>query len=257
MSDPKEQSSEMKAVSEHVPPKTSDTMDGINLKPRLYETAEQRLDAIEMIGEEVASGYEPNADSGITPGMRYLHCSRTIHQLVTDRNRSVGLYLAVATLLWTASTALLNVKPNTTHIIPLEVLQRWCLPVSFGIMAILAFLVAFLLIRSRVGLIYEVAKMNVLLGIPAGRVKRVNPLSIFFLMHLMVSLAGGGSAGLFSAYIMRLINPEMNLTLLGWLGFTISAVIAGLLVFLYIWQVKAITSDEKLNLEHKQANQKS
>ena len=35
----------------------------------------------------------------ITPGMRYLHSSRTIHQLVTDRNRAVGIYLAVASLL--------------------------------------------------------------------------------------------------------------------------------------------------------------
>ena len=66
---------------------------------------EELVDAIEMIGEEKAAGFEP-ARSQITPGMRYLHSSRTIHQLVTDRNRAVGIYLAVASLLLTASGAL-------------------------------------------------------------------------------------------------------------------------------------------------------
>src|SRR4051812_13502970 len=46
--------------------------------------SEKLVDAIEMIGEETAGGLRP-APSEVTAGMRYLHCSRTIHQLVTDR----------------------------------------------------------------------------------------------------------------------------------------------------------------------------
>src|SRR5688572_29868373 len=49
--------------------------------------SEQLVDAIEMIGEEQAAQLPPPRDDGISPGMRYLHSSRTIHQLVTDRNR--------------------------------------------------------------------------------------------------------------------------------------------------------------------------
>ncbi len=53
-----------------------------------------------------------------------------------------------------------------------------------------------ILVRTRIGLIYEVSKMNALLGLPSERVKRVNPLSIFFLMYLMVALLGAACAGL-------------------------------------------------------------
>jgi hypothetical protein len=41
--------------------------------------------------------------------------------------------------------------------------------------------------------------MNTLLGLPATRVKRVNPLSIFFLMHTLVVLLGAASAGAVAA----------------------------------------------------------
>ncbi len=75
------------------------------------EQAESRVDQIEMIGEELAAGLLTGGRSGVTAGMRYLHSSRTIHQLVTDRNRAVGIYLAVATLMWTASATILNAKP--------------------------------------------------------------------------------------------------------------------------------------------------
>ena len=44
-------------------------------------TSERLVDAIEMIGEEQAAGLKPSPDT-VTAGMRYLHCSRTIHQLV-------------------------------------------------------------------------------------------------------------------------------------------------------------------------------
>src|SRR5581483_11080259 len=74
--------------------------------------------------------------------------------------------------------------------------------VTFGILAVLALFTGFLLIRTRIGLIYEVVKMNVLLGLPIGRVKRLGFLSIFFIMHLVVSLAGGGSALLFTYFLL-------------------------------------------------------
>src|SRR4051794_40099288 len=60
--------------------------------------SEKLVDAIEMIGEEKAAGFDAAGPSQVTPGMRYLHSSRTIHQLVTDRNRAVGIYMAVASL---------------------------------------------------------------------------------------------------------------------------------------------------------------
>src|SRR5262249_15300424 len=153
---------------------------------------EKRVDEIEMMGEEEALGYRKPGQSLIHPNLRYLHSSRTIHQLITDRNRAVGLFLAVASLLWTASRAILNPKPTDNLMVPTASIQRWCLPVTSGTLAVLALFTGFLLIRTRIGLIYEVAKMNVLLGLPIGRVQRVNPLSIFFIMHLLVALAGGG-----------------------------------------------------------------
>ena len=83
---------------------------------------------------------------------------------------------------------------------------------------------ALLLVRTRVGLIYEVAKMNVLLGLPIGRVKRINPLSIFFLMQSMVSLAGGVSAALFGLHLLALAGLENPL--LGGLSALIGVVMA-------------------------------
>src|SRR5262249_51238284 len=155
-------------------------------------------DQIEMLGEEEAAGMRLGA-SQVTPGMRYLHSSRTIHQLVSDRNRAVGIFLAVATLLWTASAAVMNARRDPGYISPRSTVKRWCMPFTFGVMTVLAVFVAFLLVRTRVGLIFEVAKMNALLGLPIGRVRRLSPLSIFFIMQAMISLAGGCSAGLLAA----------------------------------------------------------
>src|SRR5262249_35771907 len=151
------------------------------------------VDAIEMIGEETAAGMPPPAPPGasqgqVTPAMRYLHCSRTIHQLVTDRNRAVGLFLGVASLLITASGVIYNANPQGDLIIPIEKIQRWCFPLAFAALTVLAVLIAFMMIRTRVGLIYEVAKMNALLGLPVGRVQRIAPLSIFFIMQAIISL---------------------------------------------------------------------
>src|SRR5690242_11083261 len=136
--------------------------------------SEKLVDAIEMIGEEQAAGMAQPSHL-VTPGMRYLHSSRTIHQLVTDRNRAVGIFLAVASLLLTASGAIFHANPRGDLIIPIEEIQRWCLPVTFAALTVLALFMAFLMIRTRVGLIYEVAKMNALLGLPVGRVQHLNP----------------------------------------------------------------------------------
>lgn len=207
------------------------------------EDSERKVDEIEMIGEELAVKWPVSTHEGITPGMRFLHSSRTIHQLVTDRNRALGLYLAVATLLWTASTALLNAKPGAQLIIPIETLQRWCLPVTLGTMTLLALFTGFLLIRTRIGLIYEVAKMNALLGLPIGRVQRVNVLSLFFIMHAFTSFAGGGSALLFLYHMFVLWHWPAPLTLACLGGVLVTAGLLGL----YIGTVLATTSDQKLS----------
>jgi hypothetical protein len=205
--------------------------------------SEKVVDAIEMIGEEQAAGMTPH-HSQVTAGMRYLHCSRTIHQLVTDRNRAVGIYLTVASLLVTACSVLLNARPSPNFIVPIETIHRWCLPVTFGILTVLSLLVAFLLIRTRIGLIYEVAKMNALLGLPLGRVQRNSPLSIFFILQAIISLAGGTAAALFSLWMIYLQNPDAGHA--AWIAIGIGAVVAGLLMLLYVTTVNATTSDERL-----------
>jgi uncharacterized membrane protein YdbT with pleckstrin-like domain len=100
-----------------------------------------------------------------------------------------------------------------------------------------------LLIRTRAGLIYEVAKMNALLGLPVGRVKRLSPLSIFFLMQTMISLLGGACAALFSVFMIRLENPQGNAF---WPALLIGVLVAALLMTLYIVTVSYITSDHRL-----------
>lgn len=229
-----------------VPPPSTAALDGLSGVASLNDPVEKRVDDIEMIGEEEAAGFSGPHHSEVTAGMRYLHCSRTIHQLVTDRNRAVGLYLAVASLLWTATSALLNAKPLDNQIVPLAVIQRYCMPVTFATLTVLALFAGFLLIRTRIGLIYEVAKMNVLLGLPIGRVQRINPLSIFFIMHLLISLAGGSSGGLFTYYVLVGavgLNPVTGtLALSALLGFALTL----LLVLLYIGTVLYTTADKKL-----------
>ncbi|MDG3003379.1 hypothetical protein [Paludisphaera mucosa] len=176
-----------------------DHVEGLNNEIAGEEAIDRRLADIEMLGEEAAIGWKPATHVPLAPEVRFLHISRTIHQLVTDRNRSVGIFLAVASILVAAATGLLNVKTDVAPIIPLRVVQYWCLPVTFTTLAILAVFISFLLIRARIGLIYEVTKLNALLGLPAKRVERVNPLSIFYIMHLLVVVLGGASAGLAAA----------------------------------------------------------
>ncbi len=249
-------SEEVADVAREVPPPSAAQSDGLTGNEALDEAAEKKIDDIEMIGEELAAGYRPAGHSEISAGMRYLHCSRTISQLITDRNRAVGIYLAVATLLWTASTALLNARPAGELRIPIQVIQAWCLPVTFGTMTVLALFVGFLLIRTRVGLIYEVAKMNVLLGLPVGRVRRINPLSIFFLMHALVSLAGGGSAALFTMYLLARPGPAPGSAVVPvLLAVAVGVGVTALLIVVYVATVLRTTSDEKLQGESKAPRQ--
>ena len=174
---------------------------GVSIDVSGEDEVDRRLAEIEMAGEEAAIGFEPKDVPRLSPEVRYLHVSRTIHQLVTDRNRSVGIFLFVASVLAGASTALLNVKADVVPIIPLSGIQYWCLPVTFATLGVIGLFVSLILIRTRIGLIYEVSKMSVLLGLPTVRVDRVNPLSIFYLMHLLVALLGGASVGFTSGMI--------------------------------------------------------
>jgi hypothetical protein len=241
---PPNPSPELAAIVRQLPDAHEGTTESFDVKGG-EGYSEKLVDSIEMIGEETASGMPvPAAHGQVTAGMRYLHCSRTIHELVTDRNRAVGLFLGVASLLVTASSALVNATPRDNLIIPLSEMQRWCFPVTFGALTVLALFVAFLLIRTRVGLIYEVAKMNALLGLPVGRVQRIAPLSIFFIMQSIISLAGGACGGLFSLHLMYLLSP-VPLHVAAW-GALTGVIIAALLMILYVVTVNHTTSDKRL-----------
>jgi len=206
--------------------------------------SEKVVDAIEMIGEEVAGEYRPKGSPDVTPGMRYLHCSRTIHQLVTDRNKAVGIFLAVASLLLTASSVILNASPKGDLIIPMAAIQKWCLPIAFGVLTVLSVFVAFLLIRTRVGLIYEVAKMNALLGLPVGRVQRINPMGIFFIMQALISLAGGFCAGMFTVFMVQWADRTTQTA--PWWGALVGVILTVGLMVLYILTIHTTTSDQRL-----------
>jgi len=238
--------SDLAEVVSQVKPATEANAAGLSIQAVPEDASEKLVDQIEMIGEETAAGFRPPGHSEVTPGMRYLHSSRTIHQLVSDRNRAVGLFLAVASLLWTASSALLNADPNATGelLIPLRVIKQWCLPVTFGTLTVFSLFVSFLLIRTRIGLIYEVAKMNALLGLPVGRVQRVNVLSLFFIMHAMICLAGGGCGALFSMYLLRMGGTELSHVLVP--AVLIGLGIAILLLLCYVLTILHTTSDKKL-----------
>jgi hypothetical protein len=239
--------SEVADLKAQVPPPSAAQTDGLFGAASMDDWTEKKVDDIELIGEEVAAGYRPPGHSEVNAGMRYLHCSRTIHQLVTDRNRAVGLYLAVATVLWTASTALLNARPSAQLRIPIEMIQEACLPITFATMTVLALFVGFLLIRTRVGLIYEVAKMNVLLNLPIGRVKRINPLSIFFIMHALIAAAGGVSAALLTMYLLAHPAADPDVTVVPKLAAILIGIAVTLfLIFVYVGTVRYTTSDEKL-----------
>lgn len=224
-----------------------DHIEGFQVDVTGDEQVDKRLAEIEMTGENVAAGWKPAPHVPLSPEVRYLHVSRTIHQLITDRNRSVGIFLFVASLLIGSSSALLNAHPVIDPIIPLAAIQYWCLPVTFGTLAVIAGFISLLLIRARIGLIYEVAKMHTLLGLPLGRVERVNPLSIFYLMHLLVATLGGASAGLtwgmISGHLARSTGDPLSPILQG-MGVALAYLI--LLELLYYLTILRATSDAKL-----------
>ncbi|HEV3164561.1 MAG TPA: hypothetical protein VGZ22_11085 [Isosphaeraceae bacterium] len=208
------------------------------------EQVDAKLAAIEMAGEEVASGFKPQPHVPLSPEVRYLHFSRTIHQLVTDRNRAVGIFLFVASVLIGASSALLNAHPRGEPIVPLAAIQFWCLPITFGTLAVIALFTSLILIRTRIGLIFEVAKMNALLGLPSERVKRVNPLSIFYLMHLLVVVLGAACAGL-TAGMLGYRSAAQASPAIG-LGLVTAFVFLLVLQAIYYVTISHTTSDTKL-----------
>ncbi len=204
--------------------------------------SQKLVDEIEMMEEESAARLS-HAPTGVTPGMRYLHSSRTIHQLITDRNKAVGIYLAVASLLLTASGAVMNVRESVDSLVPIRVIQRWCLPTTFAVLTGLALFMALILIRTRVGLIYEVAKMNALLGLPVVRVTNLSPLSIFFIMQALLSAGGGFSAGMFAIFLLHAFGYEG-----GWvavIGFAVGAVVCAALILCYALTIKTIILKDK------------
>ncbi len=214
------------------------------------ESVDRRLADIELVGEEVAAGWKPDPHEPLAPEVRYLHVSRTINQLVTDRNRSVGIFLGVASVLFAASTAILNIKADVVPIIPVSALQYWCLPATFGTLSVLAIFISLLLIRSRIGLIYEVTKMNAILGLHSKRVERVNPLSIFYLMHLMVVALGGASAGFTAgmlAYSGRVGSDSACVTI----SVLVALLYISALQALYYITVLRNTSESKLDSARK------
>jgi len=206
--------------------------------------SEKLVDAIEMIGEEETAGVKPADRDTIPPSLRFLHSSRTIHQLVTDRNKAVGIFLTVASLLLTASGIIVRVEPTANLLIPVDIIHRWCLPLTFAVLTVLSVFVALLLIRTRVGLIYEVAKMNALLGLPVGRVSRISPLSIFFIMQAIISLAGGLCAGLFTIFMIYRADAASEHAAL-W-GTGVGALLTLALMVLYVVTVNTTTSDRRL-----------
>jgi hypothetical protein len=230
-----------------VPPQNEDALghlDGFQVDVSGDEQVDKTLAAIEMAGEEVAAGWTPAAHAPLAPEVRYLHISRTIHELIIDRNRSVGIFLFLASLLFGGSTALLNAPERVEPIIPLKTIQYWCLPISFGVLAVIGVFMSLILIRTRIGLIFEVTKMNALLGLPAERVKRVNPLSIFFLMHLMVTLLGAASAGFTAGMLVSRGSESRGVGLL--IGVVVGLVYLTVFQLAYYGTILQATSQAKL-----------
>ena len=231
-------------MSDEEPSAVREHAEGLQVDVTGDEEMDARLASIEMAGEEVAAGFKPGPHRPLAPELRFLHVSRTIHQLVTDRNRSVGIFLFVASLCFGSSTALMNAPSKVEPIIPLAAIQYWCLPVTFGVLALIGVFTSLILIRTRIGLIYEATKMNALIGVPSTRVRKVNPLSIFFLMHTLVVTLGGASAGF-----------SLGMLTYRWVARPSPSVVAGILVGLvymaifqtsYYLTILHATSDTKL-----------
>jgi hypothetical protein len=235
------------STSPSLPPpgdRVRDHAEGLRNEVSGEDEVDRRLAEVEMAGEEVATGWKPAAHPPLAPEVRYLHVSRTIHQLITDRNRSVGIFLGVASLLCAASSALLNARADVVPIIPIRSIQYWCLPVTFGTLGVIGVFNSLLLIRARIGLIYEATKMNTLVGLPNKRVERVNPLSIFYLMHLLVVVLGGASAGLTAGMLAHASGRSTSTAVAT--GVTVAVSYVALLQALYYLTILRATSETRL-----------
>ena len=156
----------------------------------------------------------------------------------------MGIFLGVASLLCAASSALLNARADVVPIIPIRSIQYWCLPVTFGTLGVIGVFNSLLLIRARIGLIYEATKMNTLVGLPNKRVDRVNPLSIFYLMHLLVVVLGGASAGLTAGMLASSSGRSTSASVAT--GMTVAVSYLTLLQALYYLTILRATSDKRL-----------
>jgi hypothetical protein len=240
---PTPQSAPMNKVREHT--------EGFSVDVSGEDAVDATIAAIELTGEEAAIGFRPGPHVHLAPEVLYLHYSRTIHQLVTDRNRAVGIFLFVASVLIGASSALLNAHPVVDPIVPLRLVQYWCFPLTFGTLSVIALFNSLILIRTRIGLIFEVAKMNALQGLPSTRVKRVNPLSIFYLMHLLVvvlgALCGGFAVGLVVWHLnQKEVAPKGDWHgPLGW-GMGTAILYTIILQAIYYFTILLNTADPKL-----------
>jgi hypothetical protein len=191
------------------PPEEHKPAPGDGLGP-MDEAMSRQINQIELLGEEHAARFTVPEHSQIGPALRFLHTSRNIHQMLTERTRAITIYLTAASLLLPASSLLMNARPAGTLMVPIEQLQYWCFPVTAGTLTVLAVLIGLWLIRIRVGLIYEVAKMNVLLGVASARVTRVNPFSISSLLQTLMSLAAGFFAGMFAFFLLGHFEQESS-----------------------------------------------
>jgi hypothetical protein len=186
-----------------LPPPDQGHIDGARGFGPLDEDLSTRLNEIELLGEEHAARFVvPTHRSPVGPDALYLHMSRNVHQLLLERTRAITIFLAVASLLWTASGFLLNARPAGELLVPIGYIQQWCVVVTSATCLILAVMVALWLMRIREGLIYEVAKMNLLVGVRSARVTRANPFSISSLVQLLISLAGGASAAVLALHLL-------------------------------------------------------
>jgi hypothetical protein len=259
--DPKAKAADGAAAPKEKPSPVREHTEGLSVDVSGEDQVDATIAAIEMTGEETATGFHPPPGPHLAHEVLYLHYSRTIHQLVTDRNRAVGIFLFVASVLIGASSALLNAHPAVDPIVPLRAVQYWCFPITFGTLSLIALFISLILIRTRIGLIFEVAKMNALLGLPATRVKRVNPLSIFFLMHLLVVVLGGACGGL-TAGLLAFHFAGKEPALRGdWhapvaFGLIIGVLYMIMLQAIYYFTILHNTADQKLREPRKPAEQR-
>jgi hypothetical protein len=227
-----------------------DHVDGLGLEVHsVGDEINEKLAEIELSGEEAVASVAPTNTErrpALSAEARYLHISRTIHQLIADRNRAVGIYLFVASLLIGAGSALTSAGGSALRGGRVGELvgqmKDWCWPTTFGVLGVLGLFCGLLLIRSRVGLIYEVAKMNVIQGLPVGRVKRINPLSIFYILHMLISGLSGAAGGLCVYQVLYVFErPEAEFAaMISGAGIGLGLIVCYYMTVLYTTRAKAL-----------------